>query len=60
MEKNIKDELCGIVNMTLGELPMRYMGIELPVRYMGIPLISIKLCFKDCQPIFAKIQQKRC
>lgn len=41
--------LCQIVNMPRGFLP---------VKYLGLPLVSSKLSYKDCQPIFEKIQKK--
>ncbi|CDP14221.1 unnamed protein product [Coffea canephora] len=30
----------------------------LPVKYLGLPLISSRLSYKDCHPIFIKMEQK--
>lgn len=49
VEDDIANDLCKIVQMPRGSLT---------VKCLGLPLISTKLTFKDCQPIFTKIQQK--
>lgn len=42
---DMAQRLCSIVEMPRGSLP---------VRYLGLPLISTKLGYHDCQPIFSK------
>ncbi|KAL3500951.1 hypothetical protein ACH5RR_035400 [Cinchona calisaya] len=49
VEDEEMQSLSNIIQMSVGSLP---------VRYLDLPLISSRLSFKDCQPIFIKIEQK--
>ena len=48
---NVQDAtgLCDMMKMSRGVLP---------VKCLDLPLISSKLSYKDCQPIFNKLEQK--
>lgn len=49
VQDDMVQNLRAIVDIPLGQLP---------IRYLTIPLVSTKLSFRDCLPIFSRIQQR--